>query len=251
MAAEVPLVGADTLARNDTLARSQVDDLIEKQERIAMRQDRLDFVAGEGGQPGESSLTNVRDDSLSPAVVEPLLRGRFGHPYLYFERCESTQRELAADAPEGAVAVAEEQTAGRGRLGRPWHAPAGTSVLVSINLRPQVDPPRLPELSVIAGLAAADAIAQETGVRPEVRFPNDLLIGGRKVAGILAEARDDRVVLGIGINANLTEEELPTDVDTPATSLSIEAGAHVDRATLLAELLERLEARYDAWQSGA
>jgi BirA family biotin operon repressor/biotin-[acetyl-CoA-carboxylase] ligase len=195
----------------------------------------------------------VPDDPLSPADIVPLLRGRFGRPYRYFERCESTQRELAADAPEGAVAVAEEQTAGRGRLGRPWHAPPGTSILVSINLRPAVDVPRLPELSVVAGVATAEAIAQETGLQPEVRFPNDLLIGGRKAAGILAEARDDRVVLGIGINANLSEDELPTDVDTPATSLSIESGAPVDRAKLLATLLERLELRYDAWvqSSGA
>ena len=192
----------------------------------------------------------MADDSLAPANVEPLLRGRFGRPYLYFERCESTQRELPPEAPEGAVAVAEEQTAGRGRLGRPWHAPPRTSVLVSINLRPEVEVPRLPELTVVAGLAAADAIAQETGVRPEVRFPNDLLIAGRKVAGILAEARDDRVVLGIGINANLREDELPNDVDTPATSLSIEAGAGVNRAQLLATLFEQLEARYDAWVHG-
>jgi BirA family biotin operon repressor/biotin-[acetyl-CoA-carboxylase] ligase len=192
----------------------------------------------------------VLKDSLAPKVVEPLLRGRFGHPYLYFKRCESTQRELPPDAPEGAVAVAEEQTAGRGRLGRPWHAPAGTSILVSVNLRPPIEVPRLPELSVVAGVAVAEAIAHETGVEPEVRFPNDLLVGGRKVAGILAEARDDRVVLGIGINVNLTERELPPDVDTPATSLSIESGSPLDRARLLATLLERLETRYDEWISG-
>lgn len=189
-------------------------------------------------------------DSLAPPAVEPLLRGRFGHPYLYFEQCESTQRELAVDAPEGAVAVAEEQTAGRGRLGRSWLAPARSSVLVSVNLRPAVATSRLPELSLVAGVAAAEAIAAETGLQPEVRFPNDLLLGRRKVAGILAEARDDRVVLGIGINVNLTEDELPTDVDTPATSLSIESGRPVDRARLLATLLERLEVHYDAWVSG-
>jgi BirA family biotin operon repressor/biotin-[acetyl-CoA-carboxylase] ligase len=192
----------------------------------------------------------VDADSLEPGVVEPLLKGQFGRPYLYFERTESTQRELAADATEGAVAVAEEQTAGRGRLGRPWYAPARKAVLVSINLRPSIDAARLPELSVVAGLAAADAIAAETGIQPEVHFPNDLLINGRKVAGILAEARDDRVVLGIGINANLTEDELPNDVDTPATSLLVEGKAPVDRAQLLAGLLERLEARYHAWLSG-
>jgi len=193
----------------------------------------------------------VGEDSLTRERVEPLLRGRFGRPYLYFERCESTQRELAPDAPEGAVAAAEEQTEGRGRLGRRWHARTGSSVLVSVNLRPTVETARLPELSLIAGLAAADAVAAVTGIQPEVRFPNDLLIGGRKVAGILAEARDERVVVGIGINVNLAEGDLPTDVDTPATSLLLESGRRVNRARLLAELLVRLEARYDAWVSEA
>lgn len=187
------------------------------------------------------------DDSLSPELVQPLLRGRFGSPYLYFERCESTQRELAPDLPEGAVAVAEEQTGGRGRLGRPWYAPARSSVLVSINVRPPVEVARLPELSLVAGLAAADAIRELTAIQPEVRFPNDLLISGRKVAGILAEARDQRVVLGIGINANLTEQELPENIDVPATSLQLATGSTVDRAQLLATLLAHLEARYDAW----
>lgn len=189
----------------------------------------------------------MAEDALSADVVRPLLRGRFGRPYLYFEQCESTQRELPADAPEGAIAVAEEQTAGRGRLGRPWYAPPGKAVLVSINLRPKVDVARLPELSLVAGQAAADAIAETTGITPETQFPNDLLIDGRKVAGILAEARDGRVVLGIGINANLAEEELPTNVDKPATSLLVERGEEIDRARLLAALLARLESRYDVW----
>jgi BirA family biotin operon repressor/biotin-[acetyl-CoA-carboxylase] ligase len=122
---------------------------------------------------------------------------------------------------------------------------------MSLNLRPAIGVPRLPELSLVSGVAAAEAIALETGVQPEVRFPNDLLIAGRKVAGILAEARDERVVLGIGINVNLTEDELPTEVDTPATSLSIESGTPVDRARLLVTLLERLESHYDAWVQGS
>jgi BirA family biotin operon repressor/biotin-[acetyl-CoA-carboxylase] ligase len=123
-------------------------------------------------------------------------------------------------------------------------------VLLSINLRPSVDDRRLPELSVVAGLATADAIAETTRIRPDVQFPNDLLIDGRKVAGILAEARDGRVVLGVGINANLTQDELPTGLDKPATSLLVETGAAVDRAAVLATLLARLEERYDAWLAG-
>lgn len=196
-------------------------------------------------------MSLVAEDSLAPSAVEPLLRGRFGRPYAYLERCESTQRELGADAPEGAVAVAEEQTAGRGRLGRRWLAPARTSILVSVNLRPTVPSERLPELSLVAGRAAADAIAEVAGIDPELKFPNDVLIGGRKVAGVLAEARDGRVVLGIGVNVNVARAELPGDVDTPATSLLVESGRRVDRAHLLAALLERLEGRYDAWISEA
>jgi BirA family biotin operon repressor/biotin-[acetyl-CoA-carboxylase] ligase len=181
----------------------------------------------------------------------PLLRGRFGRPYRYLEQCESTQRELPVDSPEGAIAVAEEQTEGRGRLGRAWYAPPGASLLVSVNLAPPVRTARLPELSVVAGVAVAQAIGVVTGINPDVKFPNDLLIGGRKVAGILAEARDDRVVLGIGINANVPEDALPHDVDTSPTSLLVETGALVDRGRLLVEVLAELEQAYDEWVSAA
>lgn len=186
-------------------------------------------------------------DSLVPDAVQPLLTGRFGRVYHYEERCPSTQRLLQADDPEGAVAVAEEQSEGRGRLGRSWHAPARTSVLVSILLRPAVDPPRLPELSLIAGGAVAEAIADTTGLDPAIKFPNDVLLGGRKVAGILAEAGDGRVVLGIGVNANQTVEQLPPDTETEPTSLRLELGEPVDRAALLAAILSRVEQAYDAW----
>ena len=147
--------------------------------------------------------------------------------------------------------VAEKQTAGRGRLGRRWLAPAGTSLLCSLQLRPAVAPERLPELTVVASRACAEAIAALTGLEPELKFPNDVLVGGRKVAGILAEAREGRVVLGIGVNVNVPAGELPQEVDRPATSLLVETGREVDRAELLVELLDRLEARYDDWVSGA
>jgi BirA family biotin operon repressor/biotin-[acetyl-CoA-carboxylase] ligase len=195
----------------------------------------------------ESSGGEASDDSLTPDALEPLLEGRFGRPYTFLERSESTQRELPPDAPEGAVVVAEHQTAGRGRLGRPWLAAPGTSLLFSINLRPTVPTPRLPELSIVAGLACAEAIRRVTGLMPDIKLPNDLLVDGRKLAGILAEARDDRVVLGIGINVNVPKEDLPAAVDREPTSLLAELGAPVDRAVLLAALLLELERRYDAW----
>ena len=189
-------------------------------------------------------------DSLAPRAVQPLLAGRFGHVYRYEELCTSTQRLLHDDDPEGAVAVAEEQTEGRGRLGRTWHAPARTSVLVSVLLRPEIEPSRLPELSLVAGGAVAEAIADVTGIDPAIKFPNDVLVDGRKVAGILAESSEGRVVLGVGVNANQTADELPGDAQTQPTSLRVELGEPVDRAALLAAILLRLERAYDRWVTG-
>jgi BirA family biotin operon repressor/biotin-[acetyl-CoA-carboxylase] ligase len=186
---------------------------------------------------------------LTREAVLPRLRGRFGHDYTYVESTASTQLLLAPDAAEGAVVVADEQTEGRGRLGRRWFAPLGTSLLCSVQLRPAVTGEHLPELTGVAAHACAEAIAALTGLEPELKFPNDLLLEGRKVAGILAEAREGRIVLGVGVNVNLSEEQLPTEVDRPATSLLVETGREVDRTELLVELLDRLERRYDAWLS--
>jgi BirA family biotin operon repressor/biotin-[acetyl-CoA-carboxylase] ligase len=188
-------------------------------------------------------------DSLTREDVVPRLRGRFGRDYKYVESTASTQLLLAPDATEGTVVVADEQTEGRGRLGRPWIAPPGRSLLCSVQLRPAVPGERLPELTGLAARACGEAIAALTGLKPELKFPNDLLVEGRKVAGILAEAREGRIVLGIGVNVNLSEEELPVEVDRPATSLLVETGRELVRAELLIELLDRLERRYDAWLS--
>jgi BirA family biotin operon repressor/biotin-[acetyl-CoA-carboxylase] ligase len=178
-------------------------------------------------------------DSLAPDVLKPLLRGRFGHVYRYADSTDSTQRMLAEDESEGAVAVAEVQTEGRGRLGRAWEAPAGTSVLVSVLLLPAVEAPKLPELSLVAGGAVAQAIAEVTGLEPAI-----------KVAGILAESSEGRVVLGIGVNVNQTLEQLPTGAKTEPTSLRLELGGPVSRAQVLAAILLQLERAYDAWVTG-
>jgi BirA family transcriptional regulator, biotin operon repressor / biotin---[acetyl-CoA-carboxylase] ligase len=191
-------------------------------------------------------------DSLAPSAVRPLLSGRFGQDvYLYEEQVPSTQRLLQPEHPEGAVAVAEEQSEGRGRLGRRWHAPARSSVLVSIMLRPEVDPPRLPELSLVMGGAVAEAIAEVTGLEPTIKFPNDLLLGGKKVAGILAESSEGRVVVGIGVNVNQMTDQLPADAQTEPTSLRLEGGEEVDRAALLAAVLLRAERAYENWRATA
>lgn len=179
-----------------------------------------------------------------PEVVAPLLRGRFGRErYVYAEVTESTQRLLGADDPEGAVAVAEEQTEGRGRLGRVWVAPWRSSVMFSVVLRPRLPVEQWPGLTLVAGEAVADAV-RAAGVEPALKHPNDVLVEGRKLAGILAEARDGLVVLGVGVNVAQNEDELPDG----ATSLVLE-GADVSRPELLVEILVRLEIAYDAWNA--
>jgi BirA family biotin operon repressor/biotin-[acetyl-CoA-carboxylase] ligase len=174
-------------------------------------------------------------------------RGRFGIPFRWFDSCASTQRMLDG-AAEGAVVAADEQTAGRGRLGRAWEAPKGAGLLFSIVLTPSVEPERLPELTVVAAEAVCATIALQTGLAASVKPPNDVLVEGRKVAGILAEATEGRVVLGVGVNVSQSEAELPEATRLPATSLALE-GATVERGELLAAILEQLEARYDRWVS--
>ena len=187
------------------------------------------------------------DDTPTREAVLPRLRGRFGRDYTYVERCPSTQKLLAPEAPEGAVAVTDEQTEGRGRLGRRWEAPFGTSILCSVQLRPAADAARFPELTVVGARACADAIRRVTGIEPTLKEPNDVLVDGCKAAGVLGEATGGRVVLGIGVNVNVTEEQLPEEVRLPPTSLLLETGGPVDRIELLVELLAALEERYRDW----
>ena len=185
--------------------------------------------------------------SLRPETVVPRLRGRLGHPYVFVEVCPSTQRLLGDEHSEGTIALSEEQTEGRGRLGRRWLSPPGVSLLFSLLLEPPVETARLPKLTVVTGKACVQAIGDVTGLEPEIMLPNDVLIGGRKTAGILAEARAGRVVLGIGVNVNVAAPDLPQGIDPPATSLLLETGSEVDRVELLVEILNRLERAYDDW----
>ena len=185
---------------------------------------------------------------LSSASVEPLLRGRLGRPYRFVEECASTQRLLEPTEAEGATVATDLQTHGRGRLGRRWETPPGRALLFSVLLHPRPPMALWPELSLVAGEAVATALREQTGVAAELSHPNDVLIEGRKVAGILAEASVGKVVLGIGVNVDQTDAELPTETPRPATSLRLETGREWPRAPLLAAILLELERRYDDWQ---
>lgn len=185
-------------------------------------------------------------DTLGADRVVPLLHGRFGSPYVYAESCESTQQLLADDLPEGAVAVSEYQAAGRGRLGRSWRVPPRTAILCSILLRPPSNR-NAAQLSLVAGLATARTV-ERTLERPvEIKWPNDVLCDGHKIAGVLAEARGPVVVLGIGLNVNQRQDELPSDARLPAASLFVLDALRRDRAPILADLLNELELLYSSW----
>jgi BirA family transcriptional regulator, biotin operon repressor / biotin---[acetyl-CoA-carboxylase] ligase len=190
----------------------------------------------------------LRVSDLSPGSVEPLLQGRLGRPYRFIEECASTQRLIDADQPEGTTVATDLQTRGRGRLGRTWDTPPGRALLFSVLLHPRPPMALWPELSLVAGDAVATALRAETGVVAELSHPNDVLIEGRKVAGILPEASIGTVVLGIGLNVNQTREELPAETPKPATSIRVETGREWPRAPLLAAILLELERRYDEWQ---
>jgi BirA family biotin operon repressor/biotin-[acetyl-CoA-carboxylase] ligase len=166
--------------------------------------------------------------ALTPDVVVPALRGGFGREYRHAAETETTQRMLPDDAPHGAVALAEHQTAGRGRLGRTW---ADSALMFSVVLRPPPPVASWPELTLVAARAVADAIGPEATIKD----PNDVLVEGRKVAGILAEA-SDRVVLGIGINVG-------------GTAWPGAGWVERDRLDLLVDVLERLERAYEEWLS--
>jgi BirA family biotin operon repressor/biotin-[acetyl-CoA-carboxylase] ligase len=184
--------------------------------------------------------------TLAPDSVLPLLRGRFGRPYIYRPVCDSTQRLLSGRLPEGATAVCEEQVAGRGRSGRRWEAPRGKAILCSLLLRP---PParRAAELALVGGLATAEAIERAVRSGAQIKWPNDVLLAGAKVAGVIAEARGQTVVLGVGINVGQAQSELPAQPRSPAGSLALFDGIERDRAPILVDLLETLEHRYAIW----
>lgn len=169
--------------------------------------------------------------TLSPDVVLPRLRGSFGREYHYAAETGTTQLMLPAGAGHGAVALAEHQTAGRGRRGRVWADEPGAGLTFSVVLKPPPPVKRWPELTLVA----AEAVAGAIGAGAAIKEPNDVVLDGRKVAGVLAEAKSGaRVVLGIGINVG--------SAPWPGAG-----AASADRLDLLVEILDQLERGYDAW----
>jgi BirA family biotin operon repressor/biotin-[acetyl-CoA-carboxylase] ligase len=190
------------------------------------------------------------DDLLSIGQGNKII----GRDIRVFEETNSTNdvaEKLARDgAKEGVVVFAESQTRGRGRLGRKWISPPRKGLWFSVLLRPDLRPQAATQLTVVAATALLRAIREQTGLIPEIKWPNDILIGSRKVAGVLTElsAELDHVkhlILGIGVDVNLTASEFPAELRKLATSLKIEAGRHIQRADLAAAILRELDRDYE------
>ncbi len=196
---------------------------------------------------------------LADEIQEGLSTTVFGRrDIIYFTQTDSTnvRAKLLANegAPEGTVVVAEEQTKGRGRRGRSWFSPPGKGIYSSIILRPSISPQEAPKLTLMASVAVAESLLALTSLNVNIKWPNDILISGRKIAGILTEISTemdsiDYVVIGVGINVNTPRESLPPDIKDIATSVLMETGKPFLRISLMRAYLERLEIHYETFRT--
>ena len=192
--------------------------------------------------------------NLNQKVLKQNLTGKFiGHQLHYFEEIGSTNDEAfrlgSAGAPEGTALIANSQHAGKGRMQRVWHSPAGSNIYTSIILRPKITPARAPQISILAGVAVAEVLESYCPDKIKLKWPNDVLIDGKKVCGILSQIKTatsevDFIVLGIGINVNMSYSQFPKEICNLATSLAIETGGEISRQELIISLYENLAKWY-------
>ena len=205
------------------------------------------------GQAATGYFLERVPDIVTPDLLRKRVNGKlFGKRFYHFFKTDSTNRvamELAyAGEEEGAVVLAEEQTAGRGRAGRKWHSELGTGIYVSLLLRPRLSPVQAPLLTMLAGLSLHSTILAHTDLNTELKWPNDVLVQGKKLGGILTEMHAEPsqvrfVIVGIGLNVN--QEKFPAELTSIATSLRKESGKAHSRLELLVRLLREFETDYN------
>lgn len=190
-------------------------------------------------------------DRVNEANIKKYLQTKaYGHKIHYEETCLSTQLiahdEAQNGALDGTVVIAEEQTSGKGRLSRPWTSTARKGIWMSIIMRPKLTLQQAPQMTLVAAVAVTRAIEEVTGIEAQIKWPNDVLIDGKKVTGILTELQADpdqikAIIIGIGMNVNQAEADFPEELLPIATSLSLTLGETVNRAKLIAKTLQFLE----------
>jgi BirA family biotin operon repressor/biotin-[acetyl-CoA-carboxylase] ligase len=194
--------------------------------------------------------------AFSVSLSRLLTTKTFGKPLHFFPTIDSTNTYAARLAREGATegtaVIADEQTGGKGRLGRSWVSPPGVNLYLSLILRPPVSTTLVPQINLLAAVAVAHAIRDVSSLSPAIKWPNDVLLQGKKVCGILAEMQTETgtlrsVVLGIGVNVNAPLSAFPPELHDKASSLFLTGGQFIDRAVFTAALLTHLEKLYVLW----
>lgn len=195
-------------------------------------------------------LITVPDKVNAANIKKHLNTQTYGQTIHYYETLESTQfiahDESQNGAQDGTLIISEEQTLGKGRMSRPWNSTFGKGIWMSLIVRPNLAPHQAPQMTLVAAVAVTRAIEEITGIHPDIKWPNDILINGKKVTGILTELQADpdrvkAIILGIGINVNQSPDDFPVELSTIATSLKIALGSEVNRSKLIAKVLEFLE----------
>ncbi|MGH9511768.1 MAG: biotin--[acetyl-CoA-carboxylase] ligase [Terriglobales bacterium] len=237
------LVSGTKIAEELRVGRSEVWRLVQQLRQIGVEIE---------GHPATGYQLKAVPDLLLPDMLLPLLRGTIFDAVSHYYKVGSTNdiamAAASAGAPEGAVFLAEQQTAGRGRGDHEWHSEQSSGIYCSVVLRPALPPSEMLILSLAAGLAVYDAIQEvDSRVTPDLKWPNDLLINGKKFCGILTEmnaevTRVRYIVVGIGMNAN--QNSFPPELQAVATSLRLETGTEWSRMELCAALLKSLDCEY-------
>lgn len=203
-----------------------------------------------------SDRSDPDGQEFSVSLSRLLTTQSFGKPLHFFPTIDSTNTyavKLAHEGvPEGTTVIADEQTGGKGRLGRTWVSPPGVNLYLSLILRPSVSTGTAPQVNLLAAVAVAEAIRQVGGLTPAIKWPNDVLVDGKKVCGILAEMQTEAgtlqsLVLGIGVNVNAPLTAFPPELQDKASSLFLVGGRVIDRAAFTAALLTHLEKLYILW----
>ena len=239
------VISGARIAREIGVSRSTVWHWVQRLRELGVRAK---------GQQGKGYFLEKVPDILLPDLLRKRMKGSlFGKRFHHFFKTDSTNHvamELGyAGEPEGAVVLAEEQTAGRGRAGRTWHSERGTGIYVTLLLRPKLAPVQAPLLTMLTGLSARAAIQAQTGLQVQLKWPNDLLLAGAKLGGILTEMHAEPtqvrfMVIGLGININ--QEKFPPEIADLATSLRKESGGKThSRLELLVRLLTQFETDYN------
>ena len=198
-------------------------------------------------------------DSIAAMEVSSLMKTRWiGRDVRYFASIDSTNlyaRRLGEEgAPEGILVIADEQTAGRGRSGRSWSTPPGSAIAMTLLLRPKIMPERISMVTLVMGMAVARAVRELYGLDAGIKWPNDVVVGGKKICGILTEMSSEMtavnyIVIGVGINANV--KEFPEEISATATSVSLETGKDAVRAELIAAVMKAFEEYYESFTADA